>query len=292
MATKGFFDFPLEIREQIYAHSSPSLAVLYVTLGKASVRECFRTKFLRWKTGYKTKSLSILQLSKRVQTEALVVLYRTSTFAIRPYLSVGRPVLCPQRMDIWSTRWRKYPARIAIQGIRNWLVDLEMDLFQTNITQPMDYLPVLREIAATLRDGGQQIDKLTIKIGCPCTLTQKGFQTDKITRRPSRITPSQGRTILQMLLAPLLQLPNVAEIALDRTVRREVEGGSNWTIQCAGFHKSRRRSRLHLQLEPEDAGSVGRCNVQLCQESTTLFDELKIEVSASKQSAVHVETGE
>lgn len=79
-------------------------------------------------------------------------------------------------------------------------------------------------------------------------------------------------------MAPLVERSNLAEIALDRTIHRDLGVGPIWTIPYAGFHKTCRRSRADPQLGSEDVCYVAPCQVDNCQEFIELFNNLVTKV--------------
>ncbi|KAL8996575.1 MAG: hypothetical protein Q9188_006536 [Gyalolechia gomerana] len=211
---KGFHDLPSEIRNQIYAYSSPSVAVLSFINGEIAILERVGTEV--W---YTIRSLPILHLDTKTRAEATAFLHDQCTFAavLRPGL-LGFEVFFG-KLARQSTREWLNPQ--PMPHIRNWLIDLKWDTQQVGNGQPCDFKKMLESIVNVLYNNESTVT-VTVKYPCNCCFLWGGFMvldTDVYGNPVTRMTTgTEGHKAVFDMLEPLAKLPVSKKVDFVPTV--------------------------------------------------------------------------
>ncbi|KAL8666808.1 MAG: hypothetical protein Q9202_001048 [Teloschistes flavicans] len=232
MAGTDFNHLPLELRNRIYDHCKPAIAVLTLIGDQVTIRE--RQGVNVWK--YATRSLPILQLDRRNRHDATALLYEKCTFALslRQHQDLDSTLLGSPISNSWPDRFLQLS---KVREIRNWDIQLKWDLYAFRDTQPKALTSLMKGVVDIL-SRSDRIDSLTVRFGCLCSMSEGGYYKVVIDEmgRPTKLRPFRGEAfyIIKDMLKLLECLPTVKEAVFIPTlsISREHRRWGRCEVPC------------------------------------------------------------
>ncbi|KAL8665289.1 MAG: hypothetical protein Q9202_002340 [Teloschistes flavicans] len=201
MPAKGFFDLPLEIRDQIYRLCTPEIAVVttwgeeYFVQNEGNIfcsKETAITPVIRERGGDSSKHTAepvpVLHLNRAIRAEALTLMYREKTFAttLSPWNTFSRlsnnlmrNKLAVEHFCLRSrNRAQDYSSQILEPFVlaRNWLLTLHWN--SAHSADSRQYIEIREEVLCVVEmlERNKNLRNVTVEYPCECSFLYGGYE--------------------------------------------------------------------------------------------------------------------